>query len=263
MSLERRNSSRRSKKEPTADLLPVWESEARLGPRLERRANVLNAAAEAFVKGGYAGTTLDDVAALLGTTKGQIYHYYRSKSDLFFDVAVGGLFIVWEQARDIAKRNDLSATQRLREVAHAHALSIVKHHAFQRIALEAFQYPISNSISERQQRARQHIAQLRQQYESCLADIIREGIATGEFAAASVEMATNAALGSLNWMTIWFDPERSTSQENATAIAARVADFVVAGLKPMPQAPAEEGATAQPPSPGTTAASEGPDDPSG
>src|SRR3546814_4492904 len=72
-----------------ADLDLLWESEARFSRKKEGRARIPEAAAGAFMERGYAATTLDDIAALLGNTKGQIYHYYRSKLDLYFDVAVG------------------------------------------------------------------------------------------------------------------------------------------------------------------------------
>src|SRR3546814_16938968 len=72
----------------------VWESEARFSRKKEVRARILEAAAGAFMERGYAATTLDDIAALLGNTKGQIYHYYRRKLDLYFDVAVGAPYMI-------------------------------------------------------------------------------------------------------------------------------------------------------------------------
>ena len=51
-----------------------------------RQAEILNAAAHAFMDQGFAATTLDRVADRLGATKGAVYYYYRSKSDLFFAV---------------------------------------------------------------------------------------------------------------------------------------------------------------------------------
>ena len=56
-----------------------------------RRRIILDAAAQAFMQKGFAPTSIDDVADVLGATKGQIYYYYRSKIDLFFDVHLSAM----------------------------------------------------------------------------------------------------------------------------------------------------------------------------
>ena len=57
------------------------------------KALVLQAAADCFMDAGFSATSIDDVAARLGATKGRVYHYYRSKADLFFDVHRTGMRI--------------------------------------------------------------------------------------------------------------------------------------------------------------------------
>ena len=56
--------------------------------RAERKARtreeLLDAAMELFCRGGFHGTTLDQVAAAAGYTKGAVYSNFRSKEDLFF-----------------------------------------------------------------------------------------------------------------------------------------------------------------------------------
>lgn len=55
----------------------------RLMPRRERAASIVAAAARAFALGGYAGTSMDDVAAEAGVTKIIIYRHYRTKKDIY------------------------------------------------------------------------------------------------------------------------------------------------------------------------------------
>ena len=50
-----------------------------------RRA-LLTAARRRFGARGFAGTSLDDVAADAGVTKGALYHHFRSKEHLFLEV---------------------------------------------------------------------------------------------------------------------------------------------------------------------------------
>jgi AcrR family transcriptional regulator len=52
-------------------------------PREERRAQLLRAAATAFAGGGYAATSMDDVAAVAGVTKLIVYRHFESKEELY------------------------------------------------------------------------------------------------------------------------------------------------------------------------------------
>ncbi len=56
---------------------------SRLLPRAERQAQVLRAAATAFARAGFAGTSMDDVAAAAGVTKLIVYRHFDSKQDLY------------------------------------------------------------------------------------------------------------------------------------------------------------------------------------
>lgn len=215
-----------------AKLVPLWESEARSGPKLEARAHLLEAAATAFMERGFAATTLDHVAAGLGTTKGQIYHYYRSKSDLYFDVVVGANFVVNEKTGPIFDRLDLPAVERLYQVAYAHASVIMATWVWQRVSLEATQHQLITSLTPRERRAMTRATDLRDDYERRFAAIIAEGMESGALRRASTAFATKAALGSLNWLTVWYDPRRATDHPARDQLANRMAEFVLAGLMP-------------------------------
>ena len=55
----------------------------RLMPREERAASIVAAAARAFASGGYAGTSMDDVAAEAGVTTIRRYRHYATKKDIY------------------------------------------------------------------------------------------------------------------------------------------------------------------------------------
>ncbi|MFQ6686908.1 TetR/AcrR family transcriptional regulator, partial [Bordetella pertussis] len=69
----------------------------------ESRDEILRAAAELFMEFGYAATSIDAVAQRLGSTKGRIYHHYRSKADLFFDVQVTAMNRLTAQVEPLAR----------------------------------------------------------------------------------------------------------------------------------------------------------------
>ena len=52
-------------------------------PRAERREQILAAATEAFARGGFAGTSLYDVAAEAAITRVILYRHFDSKADLY------------------------------------------------------------------------------------------------------------------------------------------------------------------------------------
>jgi len=53
---------------------------------LHRRREILDAAEKVFDASGYASTTMADVAAAAGVSKGTMYNYFQSKRELFLEV---------------------------------------------------------------------------------------------------------------------------------------------------------------------------------
>jgi AcrR family transcriptional regulator len=70
-------------------------------------ASLLSAARELFVRNGYAATSLADVAAAAGVTKGALYHHFTGKSALFCAVyereqhaMMGGIVFAYHREPD-------------------------------------------------------------------------------------------------------------------------------------------------------------------
>lgn len=57
--------------------------DGKLLKRPERRRALIEAAARAFARGGYAATNLDDVAAEAGVSRVLIYRHFESKTELY------------------------------------------------------------------------------------------------------------------------------------------------------------------------------------
>lgn len=56
---------------------------AKHAPPETRRAQILHAASTSFADRGYYETSIDDIAALTGLSKGAIYHHFQSKREIF------------------------------------------------------------------------------------------------------------------------------------------------------------------------------------
>jgi TetR/AcrR family transcriptional repressor of mexJK operon len=71
-------------------------------PRVQRsRAAVVDAARTLFLRHGYAGTTMDEIAALAGLTKRTVYNNYGDKDALFREVIVDTIAVAEDFAREM------------------------------------------------------------------------------------------------------------------------------------------------------------------
>lgn len=194
------------------------------------RADILNAAATAFNERGYAATSIDDVADRLGATKGRIYHYYRSKTDIFLDLHLESLRVATENVGSIAADLTLSPRERLREMCLAHAMVVMTQLTYQKstmLGLNSFLLSISAPY---QDEARRRVNDLRDQYESLFASTIAQGMEAGEFRQASPRLVAKPLLGVLNYATIWYEQARDESLGTVEQIANALADFCMSGL---------------------------------
>ena len=140
-----------------------------------RREAIIAAAAEAFDAHGYAATTVEEVAAKAGISKGNVYNYFRSKEELFEEVFVavaGGLetnaLRVFSEA--------LPAGEKLKHLLDYHCASMEDCKRIGRLVLEFW------ATAAREQRG-QLATTLRQMYDRWreqVANVVADGISQGE-----------------------------------------------------------------------------------
>jgi AcrR family transcriptional regulator len=194
------------------------------GPR-----EILEAAAIAFTRTGYEATTIDDIADLLGATKGRVYHYYRTKADIFLDVVLTGMEEMIAGIQPIAATGDISSADRLWRMVHHHAGLMMTRNSFQRVAVQAVEMHRLQQNPAHQETYQKVIA-LRDSYEQMFADVIDEGKRDGLFRDVDPRLSTKPALGALNWISMWYDPERG-DYATVQRVANEYADFIVNGLR--------------------------------
>jgi len=196
--------------------------------QLAGRNMVLRAAAEAFTTRGYAATSIDDIADRLNATKGRVYHYFRTKGEIFVGIHRRAIEIVLEAARPIFE-SDESATVRQFHMARVHALSMMTQSSFMRTAVQHTEMSLASEGRTRQ-REIDEVFELRNSYEAMFEDVIAEGIANGEFSIRDHKVGAKAVLGALNWMSVWYSGTLASGQHRQAEIADVIATFVVGGL---------------------------------
>ncbi|MCD0504481.1 TetR/AcrR family transcriptional regulator [Bordetella petrii] len=193
----------------------------------ESRDEILRAAAELFMEFGYAATSIDAVAQRLGATKGRIYHHYRSKADLFFDVQVAAMNRLTEQVEPIA-RGAGNAVERLAAMALRHTQILLKELPMQKVAVQGLErHLLEASAAAKRLRA---VVKMRDDYEAMFVEVIDEGTRGGAFVDLPAKLLSKPFFGALNWATIWYSQRRLQSAEAVDDIAHALAAFALRGL---------------------------------
>lgn len=201
----------------------------RKGPAQSGRLEVLEAAAAVFMERGFTATSVDDIAEVLGATKGRVYHYYRSKMDIFVDLLMLAMSDLLERIRPIAAQTELSPDERLRDAAHMHAMVMMTQSARSRVAIQGTEMHLMQDAGAKQREALQVFVRMRDEYEQHFADMVAEGVAKGIFRPVEPRWAAKPILGALNWINMWYRPRAG---EDVEQMAREFALFVVNGLRP-------------------------------
>ena len=199
-------------------------------PLADRRVELLDAAARAFMRQGFAATSLDRVSEEIGSTKGAIYYYYRSKSELFFAVHRRGMELTQAAIRPPF---DMQAAprERLHAMAFAHTLLVIDNLPYLRVIAQGLEMHLLARTNESERAELAEVGALRQANENLYIRVIKEGIASGDFRSVDAKLAAKPLLGALNWTSRWYQPRDGETQASKKKLALSIADFVTAGLE--------------------------------
>lgn len=190
---------------------------------------VLTAAAEAFTARGYSATSMDDVAARLQSTKGRVYHYFKTKGELFLGVHRRSITMAIERVKPVSEE-DAPPSTRLFEMAKAHAELMMEESSFTRLSAQVHEMRLTTE-GRTTEAGLHEILTMRREYEAIFERVIAEGMEQGEFRKGDPDLMTKAALGALNWMSTWYQVDGSKRHAGTSAhIANEMARFVVAGV---------------------------------
>lgn len=196
----------------------------------EKRDEIVAAAAELFMDYGYAATSIDAIAERLGATKGRIYHYYRSKAQIFFDIQRTAMTRLFEEVEPLA-REKRSAEERLRRMTAAHLNLLLREMPIQKVAVQGLERYLFEAEGYRHTKTLAEINKLRDDYEEMFAEVIDQGVRDGAFCDFNPRLLTKPFFGTLNWATIWYRPRRLQSEEDVETIIETLTDFAMRGIR--------------------------------
>jgi AcrR family transcriptional regulator len=138
------------------------------------RIQILQSALAAFSEKGFHQTTMDDIVARSGLSKGALYWHFKSKQELFVALVEWFMLQMGEQITH-AWTGDMSAADKIRSMAEVTLAGSEQLIPFVKVFLDFW------AQTSADEQLRQKFEQIIGTYEVQLAEIIEEGIASGEF----------------------------------------------------------------------------------
>jgi len=162
----------------------------------ERRREILMGAARAFAHGGYDATNMDQIAHECGLAKGHIYHYFRSKEEIFTEIRIDAVSRLIERLTAIT-----TAAAKDPELALRQAISAVIARIFD--DEESYELGLPDPVSFSPEN-RKRIRTLGRRYEQMFANILRRGIDQRVFVPGDPKLMTFEILRAAFTVAQWY-----------------------------------------------------------
>ena len=183
-----------------------------------QKDRMLRAAARCFNEKGYSGTSLKDVANILGLTDAALYYYVRNKEEL--------VYLCYLRAGEVGRE----ALDRAVDKGCDGLDSVRRYLRYHLHAMTGDRGPIAimSEIPSLKPEHREEILEISRHHSARFEAILERGIEDGSIAPCDVRMTGNAIMGSLNWVPKWFHGDAAVGEK----IVAEFPAILSAGLAP-------------------------------
>jgi AcrR family transcriptional regulator len=186
--------------------------------RLTQKA-IVDTAAELFAREGFGATSLDDIAAVLGATKGALYYHIKNKEEILRLIFLTVLTVSEEPLRQIAE-SELRPSEKLR-LAVEHQAAVAADRSPAMIVFYREQPHLTGPFAK-------EITLRKKVYERYFEQIVEEGQVTGVFQSNfDPKIAAFGLLGMCNWLSQWY---RSDGRYSPQQIAAMFVHMLESGI---------------------------------
>jgi AcrR family transcriptional regulator len=190
--------------------------------RQAQRDQLLEAARGLIAEGGFAGSSIQAVAARAGVATGSVYRHFPSKAELFVEVFEGAS--AYEVRRMAgAAQGHTSATEALRAAVRMWASRALQGRT---LAYALIAEPVVPEVEAARLR-------LRRAYVDVLRTILRTGCEHGEFALPNIDVAAAAIVGALAEALVGpLSPGDTLDPEAADALVSALTHFCLQAVTP-------------------------------
>jgi AcrR family transcriptional regulator len=172
-----------------------------------------------FAEQGFEGTSVQEIVAAAGVTKGAMYHYFASKDDLLYEIYHRLLSLQTERLNELADGPG-DAADRVRAVAEdvveTTLSSIDEAIVFFR---SMHMLPVDKRTQVRAERRRYH-----ERFRALVEEGQREGVFRPD---VSADIVTHYFYGAVNQLGTWYHRDGGLSQRQ---VAEHYADLLLGGL---------------------------------
>jgi AcrR family transcriptional regulator len=180
----------------------------------------MNEAAMLFGRIGFDASSLSDLSLETGISKAGIYHYFKTKQDVYDAIILKALQELFEHVSAAVESAD-KPQEKLSAFMTAHADFFERNYW-------AFRCMLVSYTSMAAPEPLHEAVTLRENYEHMLRGIVAEGIRVGEFRDVDPAATGRAVLSMLNWMARWFQP---SGPKPARAFAQEYFEVLFTGLQ--------------------------------
>lgn len=194
----------------------------------DQREMILERAAALFARGGYPGTSMNQVAEACGLSKATLYHYYRDKYALLVSIADGHVSRLQGIVDDaLAQEKTPQGQMRvlIRRLVEEYASAQNEHRV------------LTEDVKFLQPEDRERVLGKERDMVAAFARVVT-ALRPDLKEAAMSKPLTMLLFGMVNWMFTWMKPQGALAYEDMAPV---VADLFLGGLQAV-QVPAREAA---------------------
>ncbi len=183
-----------------------------------QKDRMLRAAAHCFNHKGYSGSSLKDVADILGLTDAALYYYVRNKEELVYLCYVRAAEL-GDEALDAGIERGETGLDQVRAYLREHVNIMVG---------DRGPIAIMSEIPSLKPEHREEVLELSRRHSVKFESILETGIRDGSIAACDVRMTGNAIMGSINWIPKWYHGDPDV----AARVVEEIPEILSRGLAP-------------------------------
>ena len=127
------------------------------------KLRILDAAATAFAEHGVDQTSIDDIARILGATKGKIYHHFGSKGELVCAIRKHSVQLTLKRVRPYFE-TDTPPSKKFHKMAKAHVVAMISELAYHRVVVEEMRGSGTGTVTDKERQVRVEITALQSEY---------------------------------------------------------------------------------------------------
>jgi AcrR family transcriptional regulator len=178
--------------------MPRWENGFQTNEEIQRykRSAVIREAARIMSRRGFHNTSLDEVAKVLGISKGTLYNYVRDKQEILFECHNIALDL-GAQAAQVAKAAGGTGIDKLRLLVRCYIIWMYG---------QAGVGGVTFDVDALRPEDRSVVIEQRDAVENSLVSLLEEGFADGSTRTCDAKISVYGIMSAINGISTWFSP---------------------------------------------------------